>query len=446
MTQAPKDVRAAALDVLLDVTQRDAYANLRLKREAPLVAQKDRPLLFALVYGALEQRLLLKHTLAPLWRPKGLPPVVQEIILLGAYQLCCMEGIPAPAACNESVKLAKKRGAARLAPVVNGILRRVAALPKPLVLPDAAAEPEAYVSLAGGLPRALAASLTAQIGAQEACAYVQARAAGGDIALRANPRRMDAAQMRVLLTQQGWAYEPGLVPGCYHVRGAGDVTQSAAYRAGAFSVQGESSQLIARAVDAAPGMRVLDACAAPGGKTCAMAEEMDDRGLIIAGDVHAHRVALIAQNAARLELSCVKARQMDAMHLPEEFVGSMDAVLVDAPCSGLAVRGKPELLLRATPEAIAPLPALQLTILRACARALKPGGALLYSTCTWNRAENQDVVQAFLREHDAFAPGELAAHLPDALRPHVHQGCMLQLWPQRDGLDAFFMARLRRIR
>ena len=202
--------------------------------------------------------------------------------------------------------------------------------------------------------------------------------------------------------------------------------------------------LAAQAVQARPGMQILDACAAPGGKTCLMAEQMGTSGRVHAWDVHAHRVALIRAAALRLGLDNVRPAERDARKPADGMKLMMDAVLVDAPCSGLGVIAeKPDIKYRKTEEELGALPPLQLEILSACAEAVKVGGLLVYATCTILPAENREVVAAFLANHPNYEPDNDDGWLPEALRPRLTDG-MLQILPHRDNMDGFFIARLRR--
>ena len=204
--------------------------------------------------------------------------------------------------------------------------------------------------------------------------------------------------------------------------------------------------LAALAVGARPGMRILDACAAPGGKTCLMAERMGASGRVFAWDVHAHRVELIRAAARRLGLDNVRPSVRDARRTDPDMALSMDAVLVDAPCSGLGVMwDKPDIRFRATEESLSQVIPLQREILDACAEMVRPGGLLVYSTCTILPEENEAQARAFLERHPEFEPDGGAEWLPEALRGHFADG-RIQLMPDRDGIEGFFIARMRRRR
>jgi len=209
-------------------------------------------------------------------------------------------------------------------------------------------------------------------------------------------------------------------------------------------MQGESSMLAAMAVKAKPGMQILDTCAAPGGKTCLMAEQMKGAGRVYAWDLHEHRVELIQAAARRLGLENIRTQARDAAKINENLVTSMDAVLIDAPCSGLGVMGdKPDIKYRLNMDTVGALLPIQESILNCCSKYVQPGGLLVYSTCTILPEENTLQIEKFLKNHPEFEADCDVSWLPETLRERCENG-MLQLLPGRDGVEGFFIARLRR--
>ena len=264
------------------------------------------------------------------------------------------------------------------------------------------------------------------------------------LTVRPNVMKMDCAAFEAMLDKEGFQWKKGAVENSYIVSGAGSLAGHEGYKSGMFSIQGESSMLAAQAVDAKRGMQILDACAAPGGKTCLMAEQMYGSGRVHAWDVHPHRVDLIRAAAKRLELENVRPAVHDARKAMESMEMMMDAVLVDAPCSGLGVMSdKPDIKFRVTEKELTEIVPLQRAILDACASAVKVGGRLVYSTCTILPEENEGQVKAFLERHPEFELDESEAWLPEGLRGRMQNG-MLQLLPARDGVEGFFIARMRR--
>ena len=437
----------AALRAVQDVIRGDAYAAQALDRqlENSALRDDDRRLAASLFYHTVENKLYLEAALNPFIASKP-EPVVQDILLVGAAQLILMDRIPDHAAVDESVKLARALRRENCAGMVNAVLHGLirARDEDALALPDREAEPAKWLSVRYSVSGDVVSRLIDAYGFEEAeaiCAYAPARRT---LTVRPNRARMDGAAFEAYLEAKGLKWERGLVPDAFLIHDPGNLAWDAGYRQGDFSIQGQSAMLAAQAVCPRPGMQILDACAAPGGKSCLMAERMGGSGRVHAWDVHEHRVALIRAAAKRLDLDNVRPAVHDATLPMETMDLAMDAVLVDAPCSGLGViADKPDIKYRLTAQALDELPRLQARILECCARAVKPGGLLVYATCTILPAENGDIVRAFLQAHPEFEMDAGDDWLPEALRPRL-EGGMLQLLPHRDGLEGFFIARMRR--
>lgn len=440
MTAAKTNPRRAAYDALLAV-ERGAYANLALKDAlAPLADEKMRAFASALFYTALEHKLTLEFYLRH-FATKRVPPAIRCVLMIGLAQMIYMK-VPAHAAIDESVKLVRAIGKSDSAAFVNALLRNVDRHRDELPLPQ------------GGLVERLSIELSAPVWlverhlnrfGEEGCRALLTSRASEGVCLRANPFRCSEAECDAILSRDGLAFRSGtIVPEARIATGIGDLVQWPPFREGKVAVQGESSMLAARVADARPGMRVLDACAAPGGKCAYLAAAMQD-GTLHAWDLHPHRVKLIEANCERLGIAFVQSACRDASVYDPNFEDRFDLVFVDAPCSGLGViGGKPDIKYAKTPEMIGELAALQAKILHTCARYVAPGGALVYATCTIAREENEDQIAAFLRDHPSFAPGEIGFAFPESFDRERIRGGMVQLLPQIDGVDGFFVARLQR--
>ena len=241
-----------------------------------------------------------------------------------------------------------------------------------------------------------------------------------------------------------WQWEKGLAPDAYIIHGAADISRDADFQAGRFSIQSQSSMFAALAIETRPGMQLLDVCAAPGGKTCYLAERLNGTGRVQSWDLHPHRVKLIEAQARRLRLDNVRPMARDATVFREELERTMDAVLLDAPCSGTGVMaGKPDVKYRVTAGDVDALAATQQALLETCCRYVKPGGQLVYSTCSILPEENALQLRRFLENHPEFTLLPLPDSFPAALRERYGaEG--LQLLPHRDHLDGFFIARMGR--
>jgi 16S rRNA (cytosine967-C5)-methyltransferase len=437
---ARADARAVAHEVLLRVDTTDAFADLLLADRLARIRLEpaDQALATRLAYGTLAWQGRLDHELAlrvrePLAR---LDAPVRAALRLGLYQLRRLDRVPAYAAVDASVALARSagRGASGL---VNAVLRRAAAEGEPAL--PATDDPIGRLAVEWSHPRWLVARWHAELGADEATALLAANNTESPTVVRANPLRTSAAELATALVEAGaevraarWAPD-GLVV----ERGAARLRTVAAWRDGLFAFQGEASQLVAPLLDVRPGGVVLDVCAAPGGKTMDAAARVAPGGTVVAVDRSLAGSRRIVAEAARLGAAAVRVAVADARRLP--VAGSFDAVLVDAPCSGLGtLRRHPEVRWRRTPDDVPRLAALQQDILAAVAPRVRPGGVLVYAVCTLAREENEAAVETFLRAAPRFAVEP--APLPAALL--TPEGFMKTL-PHRHAMDGFFAARLR---
>jgi 16S rRNA (cytosine967-C5)-methyltransferase len=447
----PSDVlaaRALALDVLLRVHGGPVHADATLAEAlaASRLSTRDRALATRLVYGALAwQGRLDWHLAGSLTRGvETLDPAVLLVLRLGLYQILLLDRVPDHAAVATSVDLVKRRVPAA-AGLVNAVLRRaIRERERPLDLPDADDEPAAHLAIALSHPRWLVERWLARFGRAATRALLAADNDPAPTVLRARPGERDALAAR--LAGAGVACEPGrFAPHAVHVD-AVDPHALPGFVAGGFSVQGEASQLIPLLLDPRPGMRVLDACAAPGGKTAALAELMDDRGTVVAVDHRRRGARAIARNAARLRLRSIAPLVLDARTAATALApGSFVRVLVDAPCTGFGtLRAHPEIRWRRGPADVARLAAQQRAILEAVTPLVAPAGVLVYATCTLVDEENEDVVRAWLAAHPELVRERADEHLPESARPLVDASGALVTLPHRDGLDGFYAVRVRR--
>lgn len=442
-----KSPREVALKALQDVVRGDAYASQALDRqlESAKLKQDDRRLAASLFYFAVENRLYIEHVLKQFMDSKP-EPVVMDILHIAAAQLLFMDKIPDHAAVDEAVKQVRAYRREGFTGLVNGVLRNLirARDGATIEMPDKESDPEGYISIKYSIAPAVVKRLVEAYGLETAEAIAAYAPAERTQTIRPNRMKMDAAAFEKYLNDHELTWRKGRVADSYIISGAGSLAMLEGYRKGDFSIQGESSMLAAQAMQVKPGMQVLDACAAPGGKTCLMAEAMNGAGRVFAWDVHEHRVDLIRAAARRLNLENVRSTVRDARKPFDSIELTMDAVLVDAPCSGMGViSDKPDIKYRQSEESLSALPPLQGEILEACAKAVKVGGLLVYSTCTILPEENEQRVQAFLKAHPEFEMDIKTDWLPEDLKPLCKDG-MLQIIPSRDGLEGFFIARMRR--
>jgi 16S rRNA (cytosine967-C5)-methyltransferase len=440
------DARAIAHAVLVRVETTAAFADALLARrlaEAPL-ATPDQALATRLVYGTLAWQGRLDYHLAQLVHaPLGaLDPSVRAALRLGLYQLLFLDRVPAHAAVDTSVRLvARRRGAG----LVNAVLRRAARAGRGgLPLPPRRDLLE-RLAVEWSHPRWLVERWAAEFGVEPLAAMLAANNEPGPTAVRANPARTTRAALAEELAAAGIATAPGrMAPDALLIaHTAARLRELAAYREGRLAFQGEASQLVVHLLGIATGAHVLDACAAPGGKTTYAAALAAPGGRVVALDVNAAGLRRLRDEGARLGVAGVYAVVADARRPP--LATTFDAVLVDAPCSGLGtLRRHPELRWRRHPDDIARLAALQRELLDGIAPLVRPGGTLVYAVCTLAREENTDVVAAFLDRHPAFHLEPAGNYLPAAAAAAVTPEGFLRTLPARDGVDGFFAARLRR--
>ena len=411
--------RGLASKILIQCEKSRSYANLALdaafKREA--LVGPDVSLCAALVYGVIERRRTLDYQLEALLKEplSQLPAEARAALRLGLYQLFFMERIPAHAAIHESVELAKASPKSRhLAALVNAVLRRAQA--RGLILPGG--DDDQALGVRYSCPEWLV-SLWRESYPGDYNQLLEHTFGDHDTVIRVNTIKTTTEELAKLLKAQ--AVE-GL-PDALRISGEGNITRLSGYEEGLFHVQDAAAQLCCKMLDPQPGETVLDLCAAPGGKSFTCAEIMQNRGKVVAMDLHAHRVRLIERGAARLGLACIEAVQGDARQAETLYPGKAARVLCDVPCSGLGTIGKKPDIREKMRAELDKLPEMQYDILCGGMRRLASGGTLVYATCTLNPAENEGVCDRFLAEHPRFRAEPFLT-----LMPHTH------------GTDGFFIA------
>lgn len=445
--------RLLTVELLTRVEREGAYANVLLQNSLERLQEpRDRVLTTALVNGTMKHRLTLDYVLRNfLSKPlSSLPHEVRGILRSGAFQLLFMDRIPAAAAVNEGVELTKRLHS-KYSALVNGVLRKVSAQGWNIHWPDPRRESIRYLSVRHSHPEWMVRRWFERWGLEETEALCRLNNEPAPTWIRTNFLRMDRGKLTELLQGEGAAVETGQrTPESLSIKEYGAVEKLASFQQGLFTIQDESSQLVAHIVSPKPGQKVLDVCSAPGGKTTHLAELMHNQGQILAFDVHAHKLEKIHSLAERLGIGIIETQCRDARELPEELFGSMDRVLVDAPCSGLGVlRRKADLRWQKELQDIRGLTQLQQEILERAAKCVAPNGELVYSTCTTEPEENFEMVKSFRQSHPEFIPVDITGCMPFTLQDprDLRQAAkgMLQLLPQRHGVDGFFLAKFRRV-
>ena len=439
------DAREVALLTLNACERQGGWSDGVLKKQiaAAGLDSRDAGLATQLCFGVIQNRILLDFYLSkfsniPLRRLEG---KVLQALRLGLYQMLFLTRIPHSAAVDQSVALTRAHCKNPRAPgMVNAILRNLErSLDRLPTIPEE--DPAEYYATLYSHPVWLVRELLETLGSEGTAAFLQADNSQPPITAMVNTTKATAQETAERLAEQKVEVTPHpWLENCLILNKTGNLERLDAYQQGLFYIQDPASRLMAMASGAAPGMRVLDVCAAPGGKSFAAAIQMENQGEIISCDLHPHKKKLIQAGADRLGLSIITPMTADGKGRRAEWESAFDLVLVDAPCSGLGViRKKPDIRYK-DPKPLEGLPQVQEAILENAAGYVKPNGLLMYSTCTVLPRENQEVVDAFLQKHPEFVREGFTLPGPAG---EVPQG-EITLWPQVHGTDGFFICKLRK--
>ncbi|MGI6732825.1 MAG: 16S rRNA (cytosine(967)-C(5))-methyltransferase RsmB [Anaerovoracaceae bacterium] len=421
--------RRTAYLTLMDIEKNKAYSNLALNHHIAVAKPDSKAFVRRLVYGVLENRIFLDYIIQHyLTDPSHkLDASDRTVLRMGLYQLAFMDSIPPYAAVTETVNLAKRYCKGREG-FVNAILRNYLRTKDKISLPDRETDEIAYLSVKYSYAPWIVKMWLAEYGSQ----FTEELLAEGnktpELVIRPNLLKNSRKELKRRLENHGYEVHDGRMSHiALRVKGEG-LLDTFLYKSGMFSVQDESSMVVVDVLDPKPNEFIIDVCAAPGGKTMYIAERMENRGRIIARDLYKKKLDLLRKDADRLGISIIETGTWDASKTDSALAEQADRVLVDAPCSGLGiVRRKPEIKYKEWEGELESLPELQMRILNASSKYVKPGGVLLYSTCTINTAENQDITKAFLKENKQFIMEE-----------------SIQLFPNITDTDGFYICRMRR--
>ena len=421
--------RRTAYFTLFDVETKNSYSHISLNHHI-ISGKPDSPsFVRELVYGVLENKIYLDYVIEQFAKDPIAKVKINDLVVLrmGIYQLKFLSGVPEYAAVNESVDLAKRFCKGREG-FINGVLRSFIRSGKEVELPDRSLNEVNYLSIKYSYePWIIELWLE-----QYAVDFVEELLAAGNVTppfvIRVNQLKTSKEDLKKRLIAKGYQAEDGLLcKEALQVEGRG-LLGGKLYESGMFSVQDESSILAVNILDPQPDELIMDVCAAPGGKTLAIAEKMQNRGQVIAWDIYRRKLAIVDKEAVRLGITNVTTKTWDATRVESSMIEKADRVLVDAPCSGLGVvRRKPEIKYKKRTTEIDELPRKQLSILSASSKYVKPGGVLVYSTCSISHYENQKVVKDFLKKNPYFVKEE-----------------ELQLLPNINNTDGFFICKMRK--
>lgn len=447
MKTANQNSRLFAVQILEKVEKNQSFSNLLLNdtlKDQSLSPENIR-LLTELVYGVMQNKLMLDYQLAPfIKKQKKIDSWVRQLLRISLYQMTVLDKIPTHAIVDEAVKIAKVRGHKGVAGFVNGVLRRIAREGVKSV--DEIKDPIERMSIQYSYPKWIVDLLVEEVGQDETQNILKALSTRSKLSLRVNTSMKPMKDVINQLESEGFNVSTSLVSKDGLICENGLPVKSDLFNQGVITIQDESSMLVAEAMQVEPSDVILDACAAPGGKTTHLASflEKDQWGEVVALDLHENKLDKIIDNAQRLQVDeLIEVKAMDARESGEMFpVETFDKILVDAPCSGLGLmRRKPDIRYQKSLKDIYSLQKVQLDILNSVASLLKKEGRLIYSTCTITKKENDEVIHAFLEENKDFEiePVQLAN---DRLK--LSEDGFLHLYPHLHGTDGFFIASLRK--
>lgn len=425
------NTRELILDILMEVTEHQGYSHIILRdvlNKYAYLSRQERAFIARISEGTLERMLEMDMILNQFSKTKvkKMKPVIRNILRMSVYQIKYMDSVPDSASCNEAVKLAVRRGLGGLKGFVNGVLRNISRNKDQICYPLEEKEPEEYLSVTCSVPLWIVQQWTQEYGYDRTKQMCQSFLESAPLSIRTNLQQTTPQHLKEKLEKEGVSVEENPeFSYAFFISGYDRLDALEAFREGLFSVQDMASMYVAEAADVQPGAYVIDVCAAPGGKSMHLAEKLQGTGMVEARDLTEYKVDLMEENIARCQLKNMKAVQWDATIKDADSVEKADVVIADLPCSGLGVMGrKPDIRYRVTPEDVQALAALQRKILSVVQEYVKPGGTLVYSTCTVTRAENDGNVQWFGEQY-----------------PEFQFENMRQLYPGEGRHDGFFIAK-----
>ena len=442
--------RQIALEILTDINDKGAYSNIALKKALQShkhLSPLDKAFITEIVNGTLKYQIQIDFIIKQFTKMKlnKIAPMILNILRIGVYQIKFMTKVPVAAACNESVKLAKKFGHTGTVKFTNGVLRNIARNVMDLPLPSKK-DAEEYISIKYSHPKWLVRMWLKYYSRDFVEKLCEANNRAPYVTLRINTLKVNREEVKKIAVQLQMEIEDGVFwEEAIRVKGMYDLKKTDLYTKGYVQVQDESSMLVGHVVAPKEGDFVLDVTSAPGGKATHVAQLMQNKGTVIARDLHQHKIKLIEETSQRLGITCIQAQIFDATKLDLSLIDQADLVLVDAPCSGLGIiRKKPDIKMKKNECDFKDIIEIQKNILSTCHHYVKQGGSLIYSTCTINPEENIEQVNWFIKNYD-FELEDISKYLPEKLRDHESalEG-YIQLYPHIHHCDGFFIARLKR--
>ncbi|WP_058485315.1 16S rRNA (cytosine(967)-C(5))-methyltransferase RsmB [Defluviitalea phaphyphila] len=450
MTQlTPREI---AINIILEIDKEKAYSNISFQeyfRVYDYLTSLDKAFITEIVNGTLRYIKNIDYVINQFSKIKTnkMKPFILNVLRIGVYQILFMDKVPISAACNECVKITKKRGLKGLSGFVNGILRNIARNIDKISYPDKNKNIVEYLSIKYSYPQWMIKYWLTSYSKEFVEELCEASNKAPQITIRCNRLKIDRSSLINILVKENIQVHSGLyTKEAINIKKTSAINQLDSFKKGLFQVQDESSILVGYVLNPNSGENILDVCAAPGGKATHCAELMNNDGEIIARDIHEHKLNLIRSSAKRLGIDIIKTEQYDATILDESKLETMDKVIIDAPCSGLGIiRKKPDIKWKKSIEDLDKLVEVQRKILSVCSQYVKKGGVLVYSTCTISEKENIENIKWFINNFD-FVLENINPYIPKKLQCNTTKKGYIQLYPHIHKTDGFFIARLKRKR
>lgn len=439
-----KNMREQVVTILTSMEKDESYIQLILKEELEKVEERDRALANEIVYGTTKYRLKLDYIIDQFSKTpvKKMKPFIRHLMRMSVYQLIFLDKIPDSAVINEAVKLIHKRKMSNLSGFVNGVLRNIARGKEAIIYPNRKENLKKHLSVMYSVPEWIVEKWLKAYGEEGTEKILIALNERAKVCIRHNDYLVDESIMLTHLEEEGIkVLEKGIVKEAYLIQSSGNIGKSPSFNRGEWTVQDESAMLVGHVVAPESGESILDMCSAPGGKTTHLATLMSYEGEVIATDVHEHKIEIIRKNAERLEIDCIEAVLQDGTVRRADWHEKFDRILLDAPCSGLGIiKRKPDIRYSKTEEDVKEIVALQKQLMENAVYYLKPGGILVYSTCTLNPDENEGMVR-FATEELGVTKSPIERYIPACLKSSIKDNAYIEILPYVANSDGFFIAR-----
>lgn len=436
------NTRELILYILLEVNKNGEYSHIAIRNvmdKYQFLDKKDRSFIKIVSEGTIERKLSIDYMISQFSSVKinKMKPVIREILRMSVFQMKYMDQVPVSAICNEAVKLASSKGFKNLKGFVNGVLRNMARDEKEVIFPD--------LSTRYSMPQWIVTMLVDTYGEERTENILKSSLVHTKTTIRCNTQKQSVEELTEMIRKEGVTLKKApLVEDALTLLEYDSIARLDSFKKGCFSVQDLSSMLVGMIANPKEGSHVIDVCAAPGGKSLHIAELLKNTGLVLARDLTEYKVSMIREGIERMGFTNIQAQIVDALVLQEEDIESADLVIADLPCSGLGVMGrKNDLKYRMTEESMEELVTLQRNILKIVANYVKPGGILIYSTCTINPNENIGNV-AFITEQLPFSPVSFEDELPEELKGGTATKGYLQLLQGNHPCDGFFLSKFKK--